>query len=324
MLLSSLRHKTTMSTASMLPTLSPMAKSNIFTRNLFLPSSPLPSPRETHLWYVKPNEVNDDSLMNHYVELLSPCEKRNILQMNKDKVQKSAILARALVRTTIARYTNGESSPNTLKFVKNPFGKPKVMWENGNCTLQSLQFNISHTPSLIACGVTIEAQIGIDVEEKQRRMRNNILSLACRFFSPTEIEYLHSFSGSERQMQEFIKLWTLKEAYVKALGRGFSEAPFREFSIQYQRSESKQFHNFGYASRIVVNVSSASEGLTSNWAFALFELESSHFAALCIESNKDVGVSECKPLKLKVWKTIPLVEDEYVSGEAVVDIAGLS
>jgi len=59
--------------------------------------------RETHFWYVVPAEVKDDSLLSQYVEILSPCERRSILQMNEDRVQKSALLARALVRTTLAR-----------------------------------------------------------------------------------------------------------------------------------------------------------------------------------------------------------------------------
>lgn len=53
-------------------------------------------------------------------------------------------------------------------------------------------------------------QIGIDVEEKQRKMRNNILSFARRYFTLSEVEFLQSFSDPEKQRREFIKLWTLK------------------------------------------------------------------------------------------------------------------
>ncbi|KAL3825754.1 hypothetical protein ACJIZ3_021783 [Penstemon smallii] len=63
----------------------------------------LPSPRETHLWYVKPSEVKSESLLNQYLDILSPCEKENVLRMRGDELRKSALLARTLVRTTIAR-----------------------------------------------------------------------------------------------------------------------------------------------------------------------------------------------------------------------------
>ncbi|XP_028085253.1 uncharacterized protein LOC114286300 [Camellia sinensis] len=77
-----------------------------------------------------------------------------------------------------------------------------------------LHFNLSHTSSLIACGVTMDSQIGIDVEEKQRTIRNDILSFARRYFSHHEMDFLAAISDPEVQRQEFIKLWTLNEAYV--------------------------------------------------------------------------------------------------------------
>jgi 4'-phosphopantetheinyl transferase len=59
--------------------------------------------RETHLWFVVPDEFKSVSLLNQYMELLSPCEKENVLSMRGEQLQKSALLARTLVRTTIAR-----------------------------------------------------------------------------------------------------------------------------------------------------------------------------------------------------------------------------
>lgn len=57
-------------------------------------------------------------------------------------------------------------------------------------------------------------QIGIDVEEKTRKIKNNIIAFAKRFFSPNEIEVLSAISDPESQRQEFIKLWTLKVSTV--------------------------------------------------------------------------------------------------------------
>nr|GEZ06141.1 holo-ACP synthase [Tanacetum cinerariifolium] len=74
--------------------------------------------------------------------------------------------------------------------------------------------------------------IGVDVEEKKRTMKNKILSFAKRYFTNEEMEVLRAISDPEVQRQEFIKLWTLKEAYVKALGRGFSGAPFNTFTLR--------------------------------------------------------------------------------------------
>ncbi|XP_044483742.1 uncharacterized protein LOC123209666 isoform X2 [Mangifera indica] len=284
---------------------SPLHKTLKFAMNIYcfqrnfsaaLPPVQLPSQRETHLWYIVPDEVKSTSLLNHYLELLSPREKENIYRLRGDQHKKTALLARALVRTTIARYqTHCQVSPRDLKFRKNIYGKP---------------------------------EIGIDVEEKQRRTKSNILAFAKRYFSLEEVKFLTAMSDPEIQRQEFIKLWTLKEAYVKALGRGFSAAPFKTFTLGSRTATIGGFHLSktldSEASEIILESSDNPETLTSNWQFALLDLDCSHYAAICVEEDKSSEVKMSVPMKLRVWKTIPFVEDELVSGtHAVVVISGL-
>lgn len=59
--------------------------------------------REAHLWYVAPDEVKSSSLLHNYLAILSPCEKENVSRKRGEQLQKAALLARVLVRTTIAR-----------------------------------------------------------------------------------------------------------------------------------------------------------------------------------------------------------------------------
>ena len=60
-------------------------------------------------------------------------------------------------------------------------------------------------------------QIGIDVEEKHRRIKSNILAFAQHYFSPYEVKVLTAISDPEVQRQEFIKLWTLKVSKILIL-----------------------------------------------------------------------------------------------------------
>ncbi|XP_064959776.1 uncharacterized protein LOC135609910 isoform X3 [Musa acuminata AAA Group] len=261
------------------------------------------------------------------MELLSPCEKENVLSIKGEALKKCAILSRVLVRTTLSRYTDCKVNPRLFKFRKNRFGKPEVEHQNGCLWVPpSLQFNISHTSSMIACGVTVDVPIGIDIEEKRRKPVNNILSLAHRYFSPYEVQYLASFMDPESRQSEFLRLWTLKEAYVKALGRGFSGAPFRDFTIRFEKStdsvvpERPKSEEF----RIMIDTASDSVNLTANWQFALVELCGSHLAAICMEKDENMPGTEQEFLKLKVWKTLPFVEDKCLSQtDAVINISGL-
>ena len=48
--------------------------------------------------------MKSPSLLTRYLEILSPCEKDHVLSFHGDENKKSALLSRALVRTTISRY----------------------------------------------------------------------------------------------------------------------------------------------------------------------------------------------------------------------------
>ncbi|KAK8492353.1 hypothetical protein V6N13_035203 [Hibiscus sabdariffa] len=288
----------------------------------------LPSPMETHLWYILPDEVKNSALLNQYSELLSPCERESVSRMRGDQLKKRALLARALVRTTIARYqTNCQMNPRSLRFRKNLYGKPEVEWRNeDNFNPPPLHFNISHTSAMIACGVTVNVPIGIDIEEKQRRTKNNIIAFAQRYFSPYEVKVLTAISDPEVQRQEFIKLWTLKEAYVKALGKGFSAVPFKTFTIRFRDTTMRNFHppesSVSEESDIVVESSEDPTDPANNWRCALLEVAGSHYGAICMEKDRIAG--ENAPPKLTVWKTVPFVEDVCVSGtDAVLVLGGM-
>ncbi|KAK2983255.1 hypothetical protein RJ640_023375 [Escallonia rubra] len=303
----------------------------------FFNSSPLlvpvqlPCRTETHFWYVLPDEVKSEALLSKYRELLPQSEEKKVDSMCGDELRKGALLARALVRTTIARYQiNTEVSPRSLEFTTNIHGKPEVRWQHSDDWLPPpLHFNISHTSSLVACGVTMDSPIGIDVEEKQRAIKNNVLSFVRRYFSGHEVEHLSSILDPEVQRQEFLKLWTLKEAYVKALGRGFSASPFNTFTIRFGPAKEGSFHLSGKSnseeSEILVKSLDSSTHDTSTWQFALLELAGSHYASICRRKDIAPEGKASVPMKLKVWKTIPLVEDKIVSGtDSAVIIGGLS
>ncbi|XP_012569453.1 uncharacterized protein [Cicer arietinum] len=251
--------------------------------------------------------------------------------MRGEELKKSALLSRALVRTTLSRYqTNCHVDPKSWKFRKNDHGKPEVDCQYADdWSLPPLHFNISHTSSLIACGVTVGSPIGIDVEEKQRRLKNDILAFARRYFSPHELEMLTQIVDPELQRQEFIKLWTLKEAYVKALGRGFSASPFNTFTVGLRDHMKGGIHvpphGISKEAEITVEPFGELNNLSSNWHFVLLELLGSHYAAVCVEKESTNTGKGSIPVNLTIRKTIPFVGDECVSGtDPVVVIGGLS
>ncbi|WP_326984036.1 4'-phosphopantetheinyl transferase superfamily protein [Chryseobacterium sp. MYb264] len=80
-----------------------------------------------------------------------------------------------------------------------------------------LHFNISHSGNWVI-GVVAEHKVGIDIE-KITDMKPELCSLA---FTEKENEMLQKLSPQERKKM-FFELWTVKESYIKATGKGLSE-----------------------------------------------------------------------------------------------------
>ena len=95
------------------------------------------------------------------------------------------------VRTTLSLYA--EVDPADWRFEAGEYGKPDVCEPKG---LGWLRFNLSNTDGLIACAVTRDHELGVDVENMKRR--GETVSLATRYFSPTEVASLKALPHHSR------------------------------------------------------------------------------------------------------------------------------
>lgn len=94
--------------------------------------------------------------------------------------------------------------------------------ENGKPQAEGICFNLSHSGEFAICAVG-EKPVGCDVEKvSEARMK-----VAEHFFCQSEIQYLKKFE-KEDQNREFIRLWTMKESYIKMTGEGM-RLPFDQF-----------------------------------------------------------------------------------------------
>jgi 4'-phosphopantetheinyl transferase len=177
---------------------------------------------DVHLWYVFDEQINDPGLLSRYQWLLNAKENKRKKRFWFLKHRRQYLVSRALVRCVLSNYI-AEVLPQDWQFSYNKFGKPFI-----DClsTELPLQFNLSHTDKLIVMAVTLNNDIGVDVEYVSRKRKT--IELADRYFSTVEAEHLHDLS-KEKQRERFFELWTLKEAYIKACGMGLS-IPLNHFS----------------------------------------------------------------------------------------------
>lgn len=159
--------------------------------------------------------LDSNSSLIQYLSLLDDQELETYDKYQVHFKKEEFLAGRFLAKTILSKYL--ETEPEKIGFIKNSYGKLYLKEQFISKTRKPLQFNISHSNNLIALAVTLDTEIGIDVEKVNRP----ILDIAERFFTLEEKEYLSTFEPGKRNQIAY-QIWTLKEAYIKAKGLGLS------------------------------------------------------------------------------------------------------
>lgn len=154
---------------------------------------------------------------------LSLEEKRWAERFKFHRHQRQYIFAHGLLRFALSNFVP-QVEPSDWSFITDRYGRPFVARP---ITARPVYFSLSHTEGCIACLTSEHETIGVDVE--QTRPLGSVMEIAESVFSPDEIEALRLLPASEL-VDRFFDYWTLKEAYVKAKGKGLS-FPLNQFSM---------------------------------------------------------------------------------------------
>lgn len=112
--------------------------------------------------------------------------------------------------------------PDAVRMRAGGIGKPELAEHDP--ARARLSFSLSHTGGCVACAISRDCEVGVDVE----RVRDLRIDDALTQFAlhPLEVAQLRGAAQTERGAL-FYRLWTAKEALLKALGAGLSIAPGR-------------------------------------------------------------------------------------------------
>lgn len=151
-----------------------------------------------------------------------------------------------------------------LKFYRTEYGKPYLAHHKDKF------FSLSHSGNWVLCGIG-DKPLGIDVEQ----MKEKELSITKRIY--TKEESNHIFTQSlENRVKEFYKIWTLKESYVKSVGKGLS-IPFNSFMFQLH-GDNIQFYLQGERNY--------------NFIFNVQQLDEQHITALCVNTKSERMIND--------------------------------
>ncbi len=166
-------------------------------------------------WGVCNSDSLPESMYRAFFDVASAERKERAVKYLKREAACRTLVADLLFRYAV-RHTTGLDI-RRLNILKNEYGKP--MFEN-----LDLHFNISHSGEWVVCAID-KYEIGIDIEE----YRPIDIRIAERFFSRKEILFINGFKTEEERYCSFFKIWTLKESYIKSIGKGLY-CPLNHFS----------------------------------------------------------------------------------------------
>lgn len=150
------------------------------------------------------NKLSDvDEIRRTKIEALIPAEK------------KYASLAAGIILPLALKECGVEGA---VKIEYEPHGKPRLVRPQG------VFFNISHSGKWTVIALS-DSEVGVDVQQ----IRPVDLRVAARFFTDSERELIENCGDGEKL---FYRIWTIKEAYLKASGEGLNR-PLNSFEVKF-------------------------------------------------------------------------------------------
>lgn len=165
------------------------------------------TPGEVRLWWTSVEE--SAPFVGSLQALLDEEDLERAARFRVEAARRRFVTARAMLRLILSRFTG--VAPEHLTFVFGEHGKPRLETD-GPC------FNLAHSGDTVVVAVAGD-HVGVDIEEL--RVLPNADRLARRICTPQELETLLSLPEPSRN-DALLRLWTAKEAVLKALGSGIA------------------------------------------------------------------------------------------------------
>jgi len=234
------------------------------------PSGELLRQREgTHIWYIDKSRFSKEQILN-FRKFLSEEEKTKADRFHFEKDQTRYTLSHGILNQLIANYLNIKLVD--LLFEKNEKQKPFIKG------YPHLQFNLTYSLNYILIAFRFcpenqldysNLQIGVDVEDITRSIDIELI-IKDYFTFEEQNEILNSPSPSS----VFFKLWTRKEALVKATGTGLT-------------NELKTYNLFPPVSKLLIKEQFKSHFFSQKLFIHSFKINESGFGSIAVMENDE-------------------------------------
>ena len=161
-----------------------------------------------HTYYADIRCLENETLFREKVKQLSPYRQQKIAILRNDRDRNRSLGAGLLLDHGLAVYGLQERS---VEYDIGQWGKPALKYHPEIC------FSLSHSGDYAICTIG-DRPVGNDIEH----VREGRLKVANRFFAEEELAWLYEAETEEERTGRMFRLWTMKESFLKVIGRGMS------------------------------------------------------------------------------------------------------
>jgi 4'-phosphopantetheinyl transferase len=208
------------------------------------------SDKMTEVIALKIPDTIDSILFESLIKHVDPEKANRIRRFVREEDRLRGLFGDLLIRSILMNKTGLKNKE--ISFRHNEYGKPILGVRD------DVHFNLSHSGIWVVAALD-SRPVGVDVEQ----IAPIDLSISRNFFSEDEH---HDLMSRYDRLSYFFTLWTLKESYIKNLGKGLSH-PLNAFSIKFITQD-----------KIALMVEGQS---LEDVSFAQYNLHSDYKMALC-------------------------------------------
>ncbi|MHB1628215.1 MAG: 4'-phosphopantetheinyl transferase family protein [Bacilli bacterium] len=187
---------------------------------------------DIQMYWVQTPCVGDMATLELFLDILDEKEQQVYRLFRADPKKIEFLIGRLLLKTLVSDRL--QIDPRRIHFGKNKYGKLLLDDRYYETVPDKVYFNLSHTDNMVVCAFTTHGEVGIDVERTDR----DHLIVMPTLYMPHEIAYVDAQCTISEKFRAFYLLWTRKEAYMKALGAGFS-LPSLKFTVPLEEGRAK-------------------------------------------------------------------------------------
>lgn len=197
--------------------------------------------------------------------LLGDAERERFRRLRYEKLGREYLYAHALLRVGLSSIR--PVVPSRWRFGRDHLGRPHIDFPRKHT---QLSFSLSHTVSLVGCALRSNGVVGFDVESIDPI---DVENTADFVFSQQEKQAWLALATTSERISRFYRLWTIKEALLKAAGIGLLVSP-SAISIE-----------MGQAPLPVIRELPRELGQPANWKAVELYAGAHHVAAVAVKSD---------------------------------------